>query len=164
MTTCLKRPLLCFICICSLQPSFQPAKISFYWRMRWTKVCIIYSIVNGAGQWVRWETWMVKSLEVWKTVKHATWGYERMPHTSSFPRKFWVLEAFRPYFRLSFYGNKDKIILLLVVSLTNNNDCSIRVCGCSIRVSWLIATRHACLPNSGGVISTAYTEYIYHQF
>jgi len=31
---------------------------------------------------------VVKVLEVWKTVKHVTWGYEHMPHTPSSPRKF----------------------------------------------------------------------------
>jgi len=40
---------------------------------------------------MRWATWvaiLVKVLEVWKTVKHATWGYECMPHTSSPPENF----------------------------------------------------------------------------
>ena len=48
MITCFKRPLLYYICIGLLQPSFQPAKISFYWRLRWTKVSII------AWWWSRW--------------------------------------------------------------------------------------------------------------
>ena len=123
VTTCFNRPLLCYISICLLQPSFQPAKMSFYWM----DLSVYYSIVWGAGQWVRWATWVVKVL--------TTWGYGCMP---PHPRKFWVLYRSFETILLTVIlcGNTDEIKWLLVVSKTKkNHDCSIKVCDWSIRVS-----------------------------
>ena len=81
---------------------------------------------------------VVKVLEVWKTVKHATWG---MNASLPPPQKFYPNPNPNP----------------------NNHDCPIRVCDCSIKASQFFATRHASAQKCR-VVSTTFTEYIYHQF
>ena len=50
-----------------------------------------------------------ESVESMENSRACYLGYEHMPHTPSSPRKFWVLEAFKPYCQLAFFGNKNTI-------------------------------------------------------
>ena len=62
------------------------------------------------------EAWVMKVLEVWKTVMHAIKEYGCMPPDSRSSETIFLTTLLT-----------DKNMQLLVVSRKNNNDCSIRV-------------------------------------
>ena len=113
---------------------------------------------------MRWATWVVKVLEVWKTVKHATWGYERMPLTPSSPRKYLSSRRFLglifDYLSMvakiklcSYWCFHEQITMTVLLEY---------VTALLEYLGFLLQGMHR--PKSGGVISTTYTKHIYHQF